>query len=114
MDKKLPGVFANKIDKNIRNNEQVYYSKLSDNEEVKIDDKIQTPKLNMELNVNQKINRIFSSSKYVYKADVRIKMQDEQIECRIIGRNSTHLITIDNKLIPIGKIVDIDFIEKNN
>lgn len=111
MEKKLPSVFANKIEKNINNNESVYYS-CNNNEPVKkqkMSSKI-TEKFDSNLNINQKINKIFSSTKYVYKADVRIYLKNENIDCKIIGKNATHLITMDNKLIPLSDIIDIEFI----
>ena len=103
MDKKLPKVFANKIDKNIANNEKVYYSsKMIKDEELpresKIDDK----------NIYQKINDIFSSEKYVYKANVDIKLKNGNKTAKIIGHNNGYLITIDNELIPISDIEDIN------
>ncbi len=110
MDKKLPGIFANKIEKGIDNNANVYYSASNDRLEKPFDNKDNNKKLDSSLNVNQKINKIFSSTKYVYKADVRIQLKNEQIDCRVIGKNATHLITMDNKLIPISEIVDINFI----
>lgn len=111
MEKKLPEIFANRIDKNLTNNENVYYSKLNEKEENRITSKLDTKNIMPELNINQKINKIFSSTKYVYKADVRITLEHEQIECRIIGKNANHLITIDNKLIPISSIKDIELID---
>lgn len=114
MDKKLPSVFANKIEKKINNNEQIYYSKLEDKKEINKNnyDKEHLEIIGNNLNINQKINKIFSSTKYVYKADVHIILKNGEIEDRIIGKNSTHLITMDNKLIPIGDIIDINFVEK--
>lgn len=106
MNKKLPGVFANKISKTATHNTNVSYSSNKAEKEersVAVDNKI-----NLQ-NVNQKINSIFSSTKYVYKADVNIKLKDQIIKRRIVGRNSVHLITIDNELIPIGDIIDIEF-----
>ena len=69
-----------------------------DNKEIKISN---------EKNVNQKINDIFNSSTYVYKADVLIKLKNGEVVKKIVGRNSKHLITMDNELIPISDIVDI-------
>ena len=63
------------------------------------------------LNINQKINNIFNSNKYVYKADVVITTKDGKVVKKIIGQNKTHLITIENELIPISNILDIDFNE---
>lgn len=111
MDKKLPGIFANKIEKGVDNNANVYYS--ANNERIDnlpSDNKDNNKKIDSSLNVNQKINKIFSSTKYVYKADVRIQLKNDQIDCRIIGKNATHLITMDNKLIPISDIIDINFL----
>lgn len=104
MNKKLPGVFANNISNSAAHNREVSYS---DKEEVKNENK----KIPDNLNINQKINAIFNSPRYVYKADVDIKLKDKIIKKRIIGRNSIHIITIDNELIPISDIVDIDFSE---
>jgi len=109
MDKKLPRVFANKIDKSLDNNNNVFYSAKSDNVDIRSSD---TPEYNFELkgqNINQKINSIFSSPRYVYKADVDITTKEGKISKRVIGKNSTHLITIDNELISISDIIDIDF-----
>lgn len=100
MNKKIPSVFANKIKGNVGNNEKVFYSALS-SEEVE-NKEIKTPK-----NINQKINEIFSSSRYIYKADVEITLKSGKVVKRIVGKNSVHLITYDNELIPISDIVDI-------
>ena len=91
-----PKVFRNTINKNIKNNEKVFYSKNKIEEEV-IDNR----------NAIQKINSIFASPNYVYKANVKIKTKDDIITTRIIGRNKDYIITMDNKLIPIKDIIDI-------
>lgn len=111
MEKNLPKVYANKIDKNLKNNEKVYYSKdeTEKKEETRKVDKRKTlPDLSNK-NVNQKINAIFNSPNYVYKADVEIKLKSGKVSKKIIGKNSTSIITMDNELIPISEIVDIDF-----
>ena len=105
MDKKLPGVFANRISSSAAHNDTVYYTNSNHKEKIsnKSDNKFKYQ------NINQKINSIFNSQRYVYKADVKIKLKDETIKRKIIGKNSLHLITMDNELIPISDIVDIDF-----
>ena len=97
--RKLPNIFKNDINKKIDNNEEVYYSYNS----LERIDKKETKKEN----ILQKINTIFISSNYIYKADVEITLKDKTINKRIIGRNKTHLITVENELIPISDIVDI-------
>lgn len=107
MSKELPRVFANKINKKIDNNKE--YS-LSKNEE-KIVNKEEYKGISIGKNINQKINDIFSSYKYVYKADVIITTDNGEITKKIIGKNNNNLITIDNELISIDIIKDIRFKE---
>ncbi len=94
--KDLPKVFHNKIDKKINNNSSVFYSNNKEAEKI-TDNKT----------VQQKINEIFSSPNYVYKANVDITLKDKKITKRIIGRNKDYIITMDNTLIPINDIIDI-------
>ncbi len=115
MEKKLPKVFANKIDKEIGNNKNVFYSAVGDDTDIRSDasnnnqDFSDRAKKNLvkSKNIYQKINDIFNSSRYVYKADVEITLKDGVISKRIVGKNANHLITIDNELIPISDIIDI-------
>lgn len=98
--KELPKVFHNKINKELKNNEKIYYS---NNDQDTSDRKSNTS----EKNILQKINEIFSSPNYVYKANVEITLKDKKITKRIIGRNKDFIITMDNMLIPINDIIDI-------
>ena len=100
--KDLPKVFHNKIDKKFNNNRSVFYSNNSYEENRTVDTRT----------VLQKINEIFSSPNYVYKANVEITLRDKKITKRIIGRNKNYLITMDNDLIPITDIVDIKSVKK--
>lgn len=102
MDKKIPKVYANKIEGKAGNNKDVYYSHLKDDVSDDRGSRV------LEKNVNQKINDIFNSTNYVYKADVRLTLKSGTVTKRIVGRNSTHLITIDNELIPLTDILDIE------
>ena len=58
-------------------------------------------------NINRKIDEIFASPTYVYKANVEITTKDSTITTKVIGRNKSYLITMDNKTIPIDNIIDI-------
>ena len=100
--KELPKVFHNKIDKKFENNRSVYYSNNNYEKDRSIDTRT----------VMQKINDIFSSSNYVYKANVEITLKDKKVIKRIIGRNKNYIITMDNDLIPINDIVDIKSTKK--
>lgn len=104
MSKKLPEIFHNTIDKKLNNNKDVFYS-ANNNEEIKEEKKVN--KINYKKNIRQKINEIFASPSYVYKANVIIKTKDSTINKRIIGRNGKYLITMDNEKIDIDNIFDI-------
>ena len=101
--KDLPKVFRNNINKKFNNNDSVYYSsnRNATTEEVK-DSRT----------ILQKINEIFSSPNYVYKANVEITLKDKKVTKRIIGRNKDFIITMDNTLIPVSDILDIKSIKK--
>lgn len=100
--KELPKVFHNKIEKKFDNNRSVFYSNNTYEEDRSVDTRT----------VLQKINEIFSSPNYVYKANVEITLKDKKVTKRIIGRNKNYIITMDNDLIPISDIVDIKSTKK--
>lgn len=97
--KKIPSVFANNDVRN-NNNEKVYYSSL--------DVKTDRPSL-IGKNVRDKINSIFNSNNYIYKADVEITLDDKVITKRIVGISGDSLLTITNEKIKIKDIVDINY-----
>ena len=102
--KEIPKVFQNNVDKDFKNNDNVFYSSNNNqkNESVLKDNRT----------ITQKINEIFSSPNYIYKSNVEITLKDKKILKKIIGRNKNYLITMDNNLIPINDIVDIKSIKK--
>ena len=100
--KDLPKVFHNTINKKFDNNRNVFYSNNNYEDNIKKDPRT----------VLQKINEIFSSPNYVYKANVEITLKDKKVTKRIIGRNKNYIITMDNDLIPITEIIDITSTKK--
>ena len=117
MDKKLPKVFANKVEKNAGNNKNVFYSG-DDRNDYSNETDFSLQKSSQEnnfkdksgpftKNINQKIKEIFNSSNYIYKADVELTLKSGKVIKRIIGKNANNLITMDNELIPISEIIDI-------
>lgn len=98
MEKKFPKVFANKIEKELKNNDRIYVASKNAEE-------VDTHVTGM--NINQKIKSILNSKNYVYKAEVEITTSNGVMSKKIIGKNGNQLITIDNELIPIDTILDI-------
>ena len=101
---KKHNLFVNPISRSLDNNDRIYYSSKENNEF--------RGNIKKESNVMQKINTIFSSSNYVYKAKVRITFKDREEIKMIVGKNRNNLITMDNELIKIIDVIDIEAIEK--
>lgn len=97
--KELPKVYANKISDDINNTQELFYG--SDRVLKKEDN----------TSIVKKINNIFASSNHVYKSRVLITLKSGETEKVIVGKNNTHLITMDGELI---KIIDIEDIKKIN
>ena len=95
--KDLPRVFANKIDTNINNDQELFYG--SDRIITKKDD---------DISIVKKINNIFASSHHVYKSRVKITLKDKVVEKVIVGKTSADLITMDGERIKIIDILDIE------
>ena len=57
--------------------------------------------------IEKKINELFNSKSYVYKLNVIIKTNNEEIKTTVIGRTQKYLITLDSKKIDISSILDI-------
>ena len=99
--KKLPDLYTNTFDKKIDNSQE--YVTIPNNEVV----------TNLSTyEINEKINNIFKSKKYIYKIKVEIKLKDRLLIETIIGKTNKNLITIDNKLININDILDIKIKEE--
>lgn len=92
MDRK-PKVFQNIISKKIDNNRTCSVTRSNEAYE--------------SADVATKINNIFKSKDYVYKANVVIKLNSGSVEKQIIGKKDDNLLTIDNEIIPIKDILDI-------
>lgn len=109
MKKELPKVFANKINKEIQNNEKIY---ISDKRTKPKSENKKKSEVIIEKNINKKINDIMNTKKYIYKIPVKIKTTDKEITTKIIGKNKKNVITIDNELIKIEEILEIEINEQ--
>lgn len=116
MNNKLPKVFANKIDKELKNNEKIYASN-SDKKEINTEFKgkkeKKTTREKNDKTINQKIDEIIKTKQYIYRIPVKIKLKDKEIITNIIGKNKTNIITLNNELIKIEEIEDIEINKKN-
>lgn len=93
---KLPRVYANPINKNLNNYQEVFHDNLARNSK-------KEPQ-----NIAKKINEIFASSNHIYKSKVRITYKDYSEIQVIVGKTNLNLLTMDGKLIKITDIMDIE------
>lgn len=105
MSRELPEMYRNSFDKEIKNNEYVF-STLDKRNNNNLKRK-RNKNVNDRFTIEQKIFNIFNSKDYIYKADVTIVTDTQTFNKRIVGKNSSNLITIDNEYIPISTIRDI-------
>lgn len=108
MKKELPKMYQTKINKTVPSIQKVYSTldNKAEIEEYREERSIPTTKYSS-ISIEKKIDNIFNSPDYVYKADVTIITDTETIKRRVIARNRNNIITIDNEYIPISIIRDI-------
>lgn len=97
MKKDLPEVYANMFDKKIDNQQEYFYGN-SKNRGVDLDYN----------EVVKKVDAIFHSPNYVYKANCEIKINNQIAEKIIVGKTKDSLITMDNEIINFKDIQDIN------
>ena len=108
MKKDLPKVYANTIDKVIKNNKKIYMTDQKEKTSIKEQENIKniTTEKNKK-SIDEQIKMILNTKKYIYKIPVEIETEKEIIITKIIGKNKNNLITIDNELIKIDTIKNI-------
>ncbi len=106
MNEKLPEMYRGNIKSDTDNNERVFSTLNRDSidREIGVD---REKKLFNEFDIKRKINDIFNSSDYIYKADVTIVTDKGTFKKRIIGKSGGNLLTFDNEKIRISDIRDI-------
>lgn len=92
--KNLPKVYVSPIDKNLQNNKQLFYSKLTE----------ESPNTK---SILQKINDIFHSRNFVYKKDVLVTTKNGSKVIPLVGRTNDALLSLDKEKILISDIIEI-------
>ena len=90
---KLPKVFANGIERELKNNLEMFDGRLR--------------KSKIKSDIRKEIDKIFKSKDFVYKSIVEITLKDKLITTTLVGKNSSSIFTLDGKSIPINDIIEI-------
>lgn len=95
MEKDLPRVFVNPINKEINNNLDIYY-------------KGRIKEVPKNIDITKKINQIFASTSHVYKSKVRITTENDTFEATIVGKSGSDLLSLNGERIHINNIQNIE------
>lgn len=102
--KKLPEIFKKNIESSHINNKKVYYAS---QEEKLFRNSQKVNNINDNISVEDKIRKLFKSSRYIFNIDVVIKTNKKDYDTKIAGKVKNSLVTVDNEIIPIVEINDI-------
>lgn len=103
MNKKVPKIFVNKINK-INNNKEVFYS-FKNNNDFEYEKKEE--KTINEFELQNKIDKLFRTNDFIYKKKFHIKTKYSEDEYTLISKSYDYLLTIEGKRIYIKDIIDI-------
>jgi hypothetical protein len=105
MKKELPGIFKKEVASHHSNNKKVFYannnisSDRSHKKEEITNDSLTT--------VEEKIRKLFKSSRYIFNINVLIKTNKKDYNTKIAGKVKNSIVTTDGEVIPIIDINDI-------
>lgn len=100
MKKELPNIYKNQFSHDINRNLDVYHVK--DNLNYGKD-----TNHNSELTVEQKLKKLFQSSRYIFNIEVKIITNKKEYDTKIAGKVKNSIVTVDGDTIPIIEIEDI-------
>ena len=93
--KELPHVFKKNIDKKHINNKDISYVRK---------DKFKKESI---VDIVDKLDELFRSSRYVFNIGVIIKTKDREYDTKIMSRNKSSILTINDEIIPIKDIYSL-------
>ena len=93
--KDLPHVFKKSIDSKHINNKDISYVRK---------DKFKKESI---VDIVDKLDELFRSSRYVFNIGVIIKTKDREYDTKIMSRNKSSILTINDEIIPIKDIYSL-------
>jgi hypothetical protein len=105
MKKELPGIFKKEVASHHSNNKKVFYA----NNNVSSDRSNKTEEITNDslTTVEEKIRKLFKSSRYIFNINVLIKTNKKDYNTKIAGKVKNSIVTTDGEVIPIIDINDI-------
>lgn len=112
MDKKLPSIFKNEIDKKIDNNKKVFYSKYESIGNV-VEKTIEVDSLNdRSVSLSSSLDDLLRNNQFIFNVPVEISLKDEIVNTKIVSKVGDHLLTSNGKIINLEDILLIRIKDK--
>lgn len=112
MDKKLPSIFKNEIDKNIDNNRKVFYSKYESIGNVVEKTSEVDSSNDKSVSLSSSLDDLLKNNQFIFNVPVEISLKEEIVNTKIVSKVGDHLLTSSGKIINLEDILLIRIKDK--
>ena len=113
MDKKLPSIFKNEIDKKIDNNKKVFYSKYeSIGNVVEKTSDVDSSTDRSVSSLSSSLDELLKNNQFIFNVPVEISLKKEIVNTKIVSKVGDHLLTSSGKIINLEDILLIRIKDK--
>jgi len=112
MDKKLPSIFKNELNKKIDNNKNVFYSRYESIGNVLESVDTTNGEDNRGVSLGNSLDELLKNNQFIFNVPVEITTKEEVLNTKIVSKVSDHLLTSSGKVINLEDILLVKFQEK--
>ena len=113
MDKKLPSIFKNEIDKKIDNNKKVFYSKYeSIGNVVEKTSEVDSSNDRSVSSLSSSLDELLKNNQFIFNVPVEISLKEEIVNTKIVSKVGDHLLTSSGKIINLEDVLLIRIKDK--
>ena len=113
MDKKLPSIFKNQIDKEIENNKKVFYSKYETVSNVVEKTSEVNSSNDMKVSsLSSSLDELLKNNQFIFNVPVEISLKNEILNTKIVSKVGDHLLTSNGKIINLEDVLLIKIKDK--
>lgn len=105
MDKKLPSIFKNEIDKTIDNNKKVFYSKYESVGNVVEKTSEVNSSNDRSVSLSTSLDELLQRNQFIFNVPVEISLKEEKVNTKIVSKVGDHLLTSSGKIINLEDIL---------
>ena len=113
MNKKLPSIFKNEIDKKIDNNKKVFYSKYeSVGNVVEKTSEVDSSNDRSVSSLSSSLDDLLKNNQFIFNVPVEISLKEEIVNTKIVSKVGDHLLTSSGKIINLEDVLLIRIKDK--